>query len=191
MRLFVAVELDGHVRATAAGVTRDLRDRLPGVAARWVDADKMHLTVRFIGHVVDAQAPAIIEALGAPLGIAPFDVELGPCGVFPRSGAPRVLWIGLKRGLDSLQALHHEFNRRLAPLGFAAEDRPFSAHLTVARIKDAPRGLMRTAHETVAGTRVPAATCRVEAAIVFQSSLSPKGSTYTRLRTVELRNPIC
>jgi 2'-5' RNA ligase len=187
MRLFIAVELDEEVRAVAAGVARDLRERLPGVAARWVDADKMHLTVRFIGHVEDAQAPAILEAIAAPVALAPFDVELGSCGVFPRSGPPRVVWIGLKQGLDSLQTLHQEFNRRLAPLGFVAEDRPFSAHLTLARVKDAPRGLTRTARATVAATRVPPAACRIDAATVFQSALSPKGSSYTRLLTAELR----
>ncbi|HYT68506.1 MAG TPA: RNA 2',3'-cyclic phosphodiesterase [Vicinamibacterales bacterium] len=182
MRLFVAVELDENVRAAAEGVARDLERRLdPRVSARWVSVDKMHLTVRFIGHIVDDRVPTVLQALRPPLSIAPFEVALGSCGTFPRTGAPRVFWIGLAEGLSSLQAMHEEFNRRLLPLGFASEDRPFSAHLTLARVKEMPRESGRPTRETIAATRVPAVACRVDAATVFQSLLSPKGSKYAPL----------
>ena len=185
MRLFVAVELDQAVRDAAGSVVQELRGRIdPRVSVRWVDVDKMHLTVRFIGHVDDARAAEVLDALRPPLPIAAFDIALGGCGVFPRSGPPRVLWIGLTEGLPSLQVMHDEFNRRLLPLGFAPEGRAFSAHLTLARVKDAPRDAARTLRTTAAALRVPSPRCQVTAGTVFQSSLSPKGSTYTRLLTV-------
>jgi 2'-5' RNA ligase len=185
MRLFVAVEVNEAVRDAADSVARELRNRLdPRVEARWVDTDKMHLTVRFIGHVDDGRVAAVLEALRPPLPIAAFDTALGECSVFPRSGPPRVLWIGLQDGLASLNAMHKEFNQRLLPLGFAPEDRPFRAHVTLARVKDAPRDATRSMREIVASVRVPLLRCRVHAATVFRSSLSPKGSTYTRLLTV-------
>ena len=185
MRLFVAVELDQAVREAAGSVVQELQGRIdPRVSVRWVEVDKMHLTVRFIGHVDDAHAPEVLDALRPPLPIAAFDIALGGCGAFPRSGPPRVLWIGLKDGLPSLQEMHDECSRRLLPLGFAPEGRAFSAHLTLARVKDAPRDAARTLRSTVAAIRVPSPRCRITAATVFQSSLSPKGSTYTRLLTV-------
>jgi 2'-5' RNA ligase len=187
MRLFVAVELDEAVRRAADQVAGELRTRLgPHVRASWVAADKMHLTVRFLGHVDDTHVPAVLEALRPPLPVAPFEVALGSCGVFPRSGPPRVFWIGLIDGVTSARAMHHEFNHRLAPLGFAPEDRSFSAHLTLARVKEAPRDAARSMRQTVALVRVPSVRCRIMAATVFQSSLSSKGSTYTRLLTVSL-----
>ena len=190
MRVFVALELDNAVRDAADQAARELRTRLdPRVRAAWVNADKMHLTVRFLGHVDDNHVPAVLEALRPPLPVAPFEVALGSCGVFPRSGPPRVFWIGLMDGVTSLQSMHHELNRRLAPLGFTPEDRPFNAHLTLARVKEAPRDAARSIRETVALVRVPAVRCRIIAATVFQSSLSPKGSTYTRLLTVSLTQP--
>jgi 2'-5' RNA ligase len=187
MRLFVAVEFDEAIRHAADQVAGELRTRLdPRVRASWVIADKMHLTVRFLGHVDDTRVPAVLEALRPPLPIAPFEMALGSCGVFPRSGPPRVFWIGLIDGVTSVQSMHHEFNRRLVPLGFSPEDRPFNAHLTLARVKEAPRDLARSVRETIALVRVPAVRCRIMAATVFQSALSPKGSTYTRLLTVPL-----
>ena len=191
MRLFVAVEFDEAVRDAADLVARELRTRLdPRIKARWVDADKMHLTVRFIGHVDDERGAAVLEALQPPLAIAAFDTALGECGVFPRSGPPRVLWIGLQDRLSSLKAMHEEFNQRLLPLGFAPEDRPFSAHLTLARVKDAPRDAARSLREIVASVQVPGRRCHINAATVFQSSLSPKGSSYTRLLTVPCKTEV-
>jgi len=185
MRLFVAVELAEAAREAAGSVVQELRTRLdPRVSARWVNVDKMHLTVRFIGQVDDERAVEVLDALRPPLPIAAFDIAFGDCGVFPRSGPPRVLWIGLKDGRPSLEMMHDEFNRRLLPLGLAPENRAFSAHLTLARVKDAPRDAVRTLRTMVAAVHVPSPRCQVTAATVFRSSLSPQGSTYTRLLTV-------
>ena len=187
MRVFIAVELGDAVRSAAEQVTGAVRSRLdPRVRATWVPADKMHLTVRFLGHVDDSRVSIVLDAVRPPLPIPPFEIALGACGVFPRSGPPRVFWIGLIDGLTSLQAMHDEFNRRLRPLGYEPEGRAFAAHLTMARVKEAHRDAARSVREAIAAVRVPAVRCRIDAATVFQSSLSPKGSTYTRLLTVSL-----
>lgn len=187
MRLFVAVELDDSVRRTAVKAADDLR-RSFGSALRpkWIDASHLHLTVRFIGHVGDDRVPAVLEAIAPPLAIAPFEIALGECGVFPPHGPPRVLWIGVREGLTSLQALHQEFNRRLLPFGYQPDNRPFSAHLTLARVKDAPRGSGVAVREALRAVRVPPVRWRVEHATVFQSILSPRGSTYRLLLNVNL-----
>jgi 2'-5' RNA ligase len=185
MRLFVAVQLSDAVVAAAQDVAAALERRLKKqLDARWVSPANMHLTVRFIGNAADEVAPAVLAALRPALPVAPFVVELGGCGVFPPSGPPRVIWIGLSQGLPSLRAMHEEFNRRLAPLGFEPERRPFSAHLTLARVKDAPksaRAAVEHALETVQPTRIQ---CRVDAATVFQSRLSPTGAEYAALLDV-------
>jgi 2'-5' RNA ligase len=187
MRLFVAVEIDEAARAVAAAVQHRLRLAVsPLLEVRWVRPENMHLTVRFIGHVDDAQAPAVVEALSPPIEVAPFDIELGGCGMFPPGGAPRVLWIGLKRGLPSLAQLHDAFNQRLRRFGFEPEARPFSAHLTLARVKDAPRGSGRAAREAVTGIHVPDTRWHVNHATVFQSHLSPKGPRYEAIGSTEL-----
>jgi 2'-5' RNA ligase len=185
MRLFVAVTLDDEVVAEAGRVADEVRRRLPAqVRARWVDAANMHLTVRFIGQVDDDRVAAVIDAVRAPLPIAPFEIELGDCGAFPPSGPPRVIWIGLAAGLPSLSAMHDELNRRLAPLGLEAEDRAFSAHLTLARIRECPRGAARPARDAIAAVQPRPTRCVVDAATLFQSRLSPKGATYQPLANI-------
>jgi RNA 2',3'-cyclic 3'-phosphodiesterase len=188
MRLFVAVELDEMLRSAAEKTADGLRRRIGrGLDARWVLVGNMHLTVRFIGHVAEERAPSILDALKPSMPIAPFDLALGECGVFPPHGAPRVFWIGLKEGLPSLKAMHEEFNRRVLPFGFEPEPRPYSAHLTLARVKNAPRGSGAAAHEAVRAVRVPPASGRVSEAIVFESRLSPHGPTYIPLVHVPLQ----
>ncbi|NUR56628.1 MAG: RNA 2',3'-cyclic phosphodiesterase, partial [Acidobacteria bacterium] len=100
MRLFVAVELDEAVRIAAERTAGLLRDRLRGMRldARWVTADKLHFTLVFIGHVDDAHADRFAAAIQRPFVRAAFPIRLGTCGVFPPSGPPRVIWIGVAEG---------------------------------------------------------------------------------------------
>jgi RNA 2',3'-cyclic 3'-phosphodiesterase len=187
MRLFVAVELDENAIRVAADTAAELRrDVGSALHAKWVPPENMHLTVRFIGHVDDPRAPAILDALAPPLDIAPFDVELGPCGMFPPSGPPRVIWIGLTQGLPSLAAMHGEFDRRLLPFGFEPEHRPFSAHLTLARVKDAPKGAGHALREALRRIPPSSAPSHITRATIFQSHLSPKGPRYEPLTRVSL-----
>jgi RNA 2',3'-cyclic 3'-phosphodiesterase len=188
MRLFVAVEIDDHARRVAEATAEALRVAIgPALKARWVPVENMHLTVRFIGHVEDERAPAVIEALTPPLDIPQFDIELGGCGVFPPSGPPRVLWIGLTHGLAGLAVMHEAFNRRLLPFGFEPESRPFSAHLTLARIKNAPGGAGRVVREVLRQMTPPIATSHVVRATIFRSHLSSKGPRYEPVAFAELK----
>jgi 2'-5' RNA ligase len=191
MRLFVAVEIDDRARQVAEAVQQRLRGALDStLKARWVPVENMHLTVRFIGHVDDSRAPGVIDALAPPLAIAPFDIEVRGCGVFPPRGAPRVLWIGLTQGLPSLALMHEAFNRRLRPFGFEPEARPFSAHLTIARIKDAPKGVGRTVHAELDRMAIPATRVAVSRATVFESHLSPKGPRYEPVAFIPLHGKL-
>jgi 2'-5' RNA ligase len=187
MRLFVGVELADAVRDIAAHATNELKRRLgTRLDARWVPVENMHLTVRFIGYVADESVPAVLDAMTAPLDCEPFEIELAGCGRFPPRGAPRVIWIGLTRGLQPLTALHEEFNRRLGPLGFDAETRPYSAHLTLARIKDARAAAATQIDAAFESVRIPNATQRVERLALFESRLSQKGPSYTIVRRLPL-----
>ena len=175
-----------QVAAETAEVLKRALD--PTVRAAWVPQENMHLTVRFIGQVDDNRGPALIGALTPPLDMKPFVVELGECGVFPSSGPPRVIWMGVTEGLPALAAMHAEFNRRLLPFGFEPDRRAFSAHLTLARIKDAPRGAGRSLRESLRRVTPRTPPSRIAAATIFQSHLSPKGARYERLAHVPCRD---
>ena len=99
MRLFVGVEVDDAITREAGRVVAALRGRLATVGVRWVPPGNLHVTVKFIGHVGDDRAAALLAALDQPVALAGFDIEVAGCGRFPTRGAPRVLWLGIDRGL--------------------------------------------------------------------------------------------
>jgi RNA 2',3'-cyclic 3'-phosphodiesterase len=182
VRLFVAVELSDEMRKAAARAAETIRRTIGrSIDARWVEPEKMHLTVRFIGHVHDDRVPDLLKVLAAPLSIAPFEIALGGCGAFPPRGGIRVIWIGLETGLQSLTAMHDEYNRRLAPVGFEPEDRPYSAHLTLARVKGVRKGPPAALRETIRRVAVQPSHCRVDRVTIFRSNMSSKGSSYEPL----------
>ncbi len=191
MRLFVAAEPSEQVRDAAAACAERLRDRLAAARAaagiRWVPRQNLHLTVWFLGEVSDPRAAAVLEALQPPLTVPAFDVHIAGFGVFPPSGPPRVLWMGVTHGLPELAAAHDEVGARLQPWGFAPEGRAYSAHLTIARIKEPPHGAARAViRQAIAPEPADAGNARIEALTVFRSRTSPKGAVYEPLLRVPL-----
>jgi RNA 2',3'-cyclic 3'-phosphodiesterase len=187
MRLFTAIELGEDVRSRAATLLDELRTRAkrsaPHAKLTWVAPDRMHLTLRFIGEVSDAQGALILNALREPLPMAPFTVRWHGLGAFPPRGAPRVLWIGVASGRDALVQAEDLVSGRLEALEISREDRPYSPHLTLARIRE-PAGL-RTA-PLVEKMDGDLGETHVEAITLFQSHLSPKGPTYVTLQQTRL-----
>jgi 2'-5' RNA ligase len=189
-RLFVAVEIEEPVRIAAAEAVDRLRAQLSrrGVHldARWVPADNLHITLWFVGEVDDVRAAAIASALQPPFPYEPFEARIAGLGAFPPSGAPRVFWLGIPEGQEGLAALHVETGARLRPLGFEAERRPYSAHLTIARVKDASRRSGPIVRELLAGTPADAGRTIVSAVTLFRSRVSSRGSTYEPVARVPL-----
>jgi len=191
MRLFVAAHPSEDVRTRAAACTERLRARLEHAGAargiRWIPSGNMHLTVWFLGEVSDARAGAVLEALQPPIAVPPFELHVAGFGAFPPSGPPRVLWMGVMRGLQELARLHDEIGARLQPWGFLPEARAYSAHLTVARIKEPPRGAARAALRNAAAHEPgDAGACLIDHVTVFRSRTAPAGAAYEPLLRVPL-----
>jgi 2'-5' RNA ligase len=188
MRLFVAVDLDEPTRARAARIIGTLGDALraghsPAVIT-WVVPDRLHLTLLFIGEVVDGVASDVAGRLTPPFPLAPFELRFGGVGLFPATGRPRVVWLGIERGGEALAAVQAEVTRRLEGVPFRREARPFAAHLTLARFRD---GGTRADRQRLADARVEqAGGCTIDHVTLYQSRLSPRGPTYTALLEVPL-----
>jgi len=189
MRLFVGVELDDHVKEAAAAIGESLQRELGRrLDARWVPAANLHITLWFLGEVHESRVESTIGALHHPFDEAAFDVEIAGLGAFPPSGPPRVLWLGVASGVDSLARVHAELSTRLEPIGFEAERRPYSAHLTIARVKNVSRGVSAREFRSLLQARpAHAGRCRIEAVTIFRSRVSAKGATYEVLQRVRLK----
>jgi 2'-5' RNA ligase len=185
--LFTAVELSDDARAAIALEQQKLATVLGAVARslRFVRAGHMHLTLAFIGEIADARTAAIAEAMTADIAQAPFQVDFGGIGTFPRDGAPRVLWLGVVRGAPELIELAAHVARRLAAVGVAVEPRPFRPHLTLARWRERSRaGRPRLAESTDFVARVD-----VGAVTLYRSRLFQAGPSYTALARARLICP--
>jgi 2'-5' RNA ligase len=189
LRIFIGVELDDAVRDSAAAIADSLRRQLERrVDARWIPAANLHITLWFIGDVAGDRAEEILRAVDRPFTIRSFDAHLAGLGAFPPSGAPRVFWVGVQSGAEPLASLHAELSTRLLPLGIEPERRAYSAHLTIARVKDV-RGVKGYAdlRASLRAVAADAGACRIAAVTVFRSHLSPKGATYEALLRVPLQ----
>jgi 2'-5' RNA ligase len=190
-RLFVGIELDEKVRAAAAGAADVLRRRIARARkdfhARWVDPANLHITLWFIGNVDADRAQAIQQVFAPPLQLSSFDMHVAGFGAFPPSGAPRVVWMGVEEGQSGIRGAYDEVSRRLHALGYEPERRQYSAHLTLARVKEAGRGSHADLRRVLADTPGDAGVCRIPAVTLFRSHLSPKGSTYEAVLRVPLQ----
>jgi 2'-5' RNA ligase len=142
-RLFVAVPVADDVRRSVGELMEavagaPIKERAPG-QPRWVRADGLHLTLRFLGATPDERRPALATALvAAARGVVPFPIVLSGGGAFPNPSRPRVLWLGIGEGQAHLADLARRLDDQLAPLGWPREGRPFAAHLTLARTDGVP-----------------------------------------------------
>ena len=190
MRLFTGIELGDAARGKAAAISSALRERVqqnaPHARVTWIAEERLHLTVRFIGEVDDSMAERIIGALRLPLSVQPFTMEFGALGAFPPKGAPRVIWIAVADGRDDVVRVESAITDRLLDLGIPKENRPYSPHLTLARVRE-PAGLRAAA--LFAGLSAGLGPAPVDAITLFESKLSPKGPAYTVLQRTRLQAP--
>lgn len=143
-RLFIAAPLPAEAVAAVSAIVEAVRVQpLPdGMRdVRWVRLDGLHLTLRFLGPTPEERLAATTTAMTDVAGrAAPTDAHLAGTGVFPASGRPRTLWVGLAEGAETLAAVARELNEALQAAGWPPDARPFRAHLTLARSDGLPAG---------------------------------------------------
>ena len=178
-RLFAAVELPLAVRERLADVIRQLRGA--GWHAKWVNPEATHLTLKFYGNVPLAGIPALGDALRtAVVSAGPIRVAAHGAGAFPNVRRPRVLWVGVEGDVAALQRLQGAIERASAKLGFPPEDRAFSPHLTVARIRPEDLGSLTRVPERLGEVgALPELPIPVAEVTLFRSRLGRTGATYS------------
>jgi len=191
LRSFIAIELPAQVCDAIQKQTTRLRQTLGDDLVRWIPTQNMHLTLKFLGDINTSHLEFLKQLLAREADSHPqFNLQLGGLGSFPNSRKPRLLWIGIQTptGLASLQKSIEAGTTRL---GYEQEERAFSPHLTIGRVRQtvSPQELqkIRTALDTIQLGNIGIA--RVDSVHLFKSDLQPSGSIYTKLFSAPLSKP--
>ena len=188
LRAFIAVELPLPLREAVCKATAPLQGDI-GSVVRWVPMQNMHLTLKFLGDVSLANVEMLSEMLRAEADLFPcFELRLNGLGSFPNLKRPRVLYIGIQAPA-TLQALQRGIDSASRRLGYESEERGFSPHLTIGRVKQTITPTeQQTVRRALEAARIDAlGTARVDSVHLFKSDLKPTGSVYTRLYSAPLK----
>jgi len=179
LRLFVALRTPQSVRRALEELITRLRPAAP--AARWVRAENIHVTLKFIGEVPPTRLQPICDVLTEIRLSAPVEICFRGLGFFPNDYSPRVFWAGIHTS-DNLAALAAAVEESLEPLGIARESRAFKPHLTLARFSE-PRPASKLAEAAASLRDVEFGDSVCTEFHLFESRLKPGGPEYTCLAT--------
>jgi 2'-5' RNA ligase len=188
LRTFIAVETPRAVQEAADRLAKRLQ--AAGADVRWVAAQNLHFTLKFLGDVAAERTPEICRAVAqAAAAQEPFEVEIRGAGAFPALRRPRTLWLGSAAGKEPFCDLQAKVDKELRKLGFAREHRAFEPHLTIGRVRDGRHGLEQLARLLEEERDFAAGSMSVTELVTFSSELSPRGSIYTPLGRAALASP--
>ena len=184
IRTFIAVELPEEIHHKLQQLQNDFRTSMPDV--RWTKPGNIHLTLKFLGDVQLSRTDRITSSLKDIGGqFSPFAMSLAGMGAFPNSRKPRIVWVGVDKGADTLVEIANSIEASMKQLGFPKEKRPFTPHLTVGRIRQLknPEAMTKALEQSKVGELGRFA---VEKISFVRSQLDPAGSIYTTLAEAPL-----
>jgi 2'-5' RNA ligase len=188
IRSFIAVSLSREVKGELAGLQAKLKNP-PKPWVKWVDPESIHITLKFLGDTPFDKIEAVKAAMaGAVQGLSPFKLKAGGLGVFPNPARAQVIWVGLTGDTTKLAELQQRLEKKLETNGFPAENRKFSAHLTLGRLR---REALPEQQQEIGRLAESTECClnseiSVESICLMKSQLTPQGPIYTSLAEVPL-----
>lgn len=184
MRAFIGLELSTESRAFLTQHYAALKPRTPKI--RWLAPESLHLTLKFLGDITADQRKEVeLRLQSVARGNAPLTLQLGGLGAFPSAGAPRIIWVGLKQGEAEVTALASAVEEACRVAGLAAEERPFSAHITIGRVLSPKEGNEALKQLSAIIQQWPDAWEATDLH-VYESRLSSEGARYSVLATFGL-----
>jgi 2'-5' RNA ligase len=197
MRLFIGIDLDPELRTSIERFIEGVQGFAPN--ARWMQAESLHVTLKFIGERPQEQVEALTQRLRR-VESGSFELRFTGYGFFPTAKAPRVFWIGIQADAHLAQ-LAANIDAATSEIGIPREDRPYSPHLTLARSGagrrsgapnwrkgDAPNSAFSVLEKRLAAMgELDFGRMTAREFILYQSELSPRGSQYTKLQRFPLR----
>jgi len=185
IRTFVAVLISDELKRKIAIVQEEFKQCAPEV--KWVAEENFHVTLKFLGGTEKGLIGSISEALAKAVeGVEPFTLAVGGVGAFPSPDRPRTVWVGVSEGSNELAELAKRVETSLEKLGFAREDKPFRAHITIGRVKDG-RGTKELGPALKESDSGEFGSFKVGSIAVMKSELRRGGPIYSVLQEIPLK----
>ena len=182
IRAFIALELSDEARAVLAAVSEALAQEVTAGAVKWVQPERMHLTLRFLGNTALERVDDVAAALdGVAARHEPFGLTLDALGCFPYERKPRVIWVGVQGDIARAEALQASLDDALQGLGWEPEGKPFRPHVTLGRVKEQQAKI-----RLPWGNGVAPARTQISDVVLFESQLRRDGPRYIARHTSRL-----
>jgi 2'-5' RNA ligase len=188
IRAFIAVELPEELKKELAALEMLLKNNGPPIV-KWADPNSIHITLKFLGEIATESAEELMLALEeAAQGVAPFKLEVRKLGAFPAPDRPQVIWVGVKGEVDKISGLRQKIEANCEQLGFSRENRPFTPHLTLGRVRDEarPNERQRLGKQLMETSFTSLHNVEVKEINLLKSHLTPAGAIHTIIGTVKL-----
>ncbi|MDP2939364.1 MAG: RNA 2',3'-cyclic phosphodiesterase [Candidatus Omnitrophota bacterium] len=185
IRSFIAIELSPENQEKISQIQRELKSS--GADVKWVKPENIHLTLKFLGNVETSQIEIIFQILkDIAANFERFSFELNELGVFPKISSPRVIWFNCQEPTGIIAEIVLSLEEKLEKLGFAKEEREFTPHITIGRIRSS-RGMIHLI-DKLKQTKISSPIIQeVDKLTLFKSTLTPSGPIYEVLNPANLK----
>lgn len=188
LRLFLAIQIPGPVKAELQRFQDELRPLLPREGVRWANPGQFHLTLKFLGDVPAGDVDALTEAARAVCAATPpLRLRVEGVGFFPNSFAPRVFWVDIKSTNKLVHTLQQQLEAAVGRFAEKEEAKKFAAHVTLARFEKLRRGALEKFISRLEMGRFFGEWTASEVELV-QSKLLPSGAVHAPLAVFRTKN---
>jgi 2'-5' RNA ligase len=178
IRTFIAIPLSQDLIENLKKIITTFQTLSKGI--KWMNPNSIHLTLKFLGNLEMGARERVICSMDDLFNnrYGRFNLMASGLGAFPNIRRPRVFWVGIKgKDVEKLLLLQQDIEDKLAQAGFQKEERRFSPHLTLGRVKYADN-MQQLIDKTLAydflDTEFP-----VENVQIMRSDLKPSGAVYS------------
>ncbi|MGC8744682.1 MAG: RNA 2',3'-cyclic phosphodiesterase [Verrucomicrobiia bacterium] len=194
VRCFIAIRPPDAVLDKILGLMKDFEKKIPNEFIRWCSKEQLHLTLKFLGNVNESDIEKLQQSIGNSCsGFSQFELTICGLGCFPVFDFPKIIWLGITGETNILRALQETIEINVCEFGDSKEEREFKPHLTLGRIKNAPR---RELFSIGKGLKVAVSQVGVignwivREVLLMQSVLQPSGAVYNELAKFNLKQKV-
>lgn len=187
MRAFIAIELPQKIKDKLARF--QMRLKKSGADVKWVAPENIHLTLKFLGEIAEEKSAKIFQIIEEITDRnKQLQLRLAAVGVFPKIEFPRVIWLAIDKGDNEVKILAKTLEEEIAKLGIPKENRPFSSHITIGRIRSALNRdklikILKESENYFAKEKFEFSVTRIT---LFKSTLGPSGPVYAPLKATNI-----